>query len=532
MSTEAVSHPSAAEQVVPGNDAARQEWFRDLGFGLFIHWSLDSQLGAEISHSMVGADSDYLRRFVEELPATFDPRDFDPRRWAVLARLCGVRYVVFTTKHHNGFCMFRTDSTDFGIANTAFERDITGELVAALREQGLAVGFYFSPDDFHWLYRNGLPIQRGIPQVQPAANPGLMRLAQQQVTELLTGYGDIDLMFYDGEADELRELTWATSPHTLVTRGSIRTPEQYVPGAILDEPWEANMTMGTSWPYKPTNETYKSGGRLIRTLIETRAKGGNFLLNVGPDPLGRIPVEQEARLREIALWMFVNRAAIEAVRPWILTNEGDVWFTRNRHTGAVYAAVCGDQPWRYGSWNELTLRSVRATAQTRVRVLGQNDRELEYQPDVVPQTSWEQRDDGLHIRAMRAQRLYTDRTWPNPVVLELTGVEAALEPPRLTIVEAQWHPGAQAVVCRVDVGSLGDQRLAQLFCEYQDVTGLDRSESSSTWTQTGARPVTEPGVTTVDVAPVRRGHTNEIRPCIAHPLLTVRGASLRVHVPD
>jgi alpha-L-fucosidase len=414
-----------AAPVPAGNRPERLEWFRDAGFGLFIHWSLDSQLGAVISHSLVGADADYVRRFFVDLPRTFYPYKFQPRDWAVLAKLAGFRYVVFTTKHHSGFCMYDTRTTPFGIMNTPFRRDITAELVTAFREQGIAPGFYFSPDDFWFLHQNGRRIERNTDAVNPDKYPALLEYDKRQLGELLTRYGAIDVMFLDGPAEGLREECWRLQPEIVVTRGAMETPEQFVPGEPIEGPWESCLTMGTQWQYKPTNEEYKSGTKLIELLIETRAKGGNLLLNIGPKPDGELPIEQEARLREIALWMFVNGEAIYGVRPWITTNEGNIWFTRKKGENTVYAFVTGPR-WPHGEWRELKLRSVRATAATRVSILSQSDEVLEYHPEVVPKTTWRQSEDGLHIRAMRAQRLYNDRTWPNPVVLKITEAEPGL----------------------------------------------------------------------------------------------------------
>src|SRR6202012_3230683 len=132
------------------------------------------------------------------------------------------------------------------------------------------------------------------------------------------------------------------------------------PGMPLPGAWETCMTMGTSWQYQPQNEHYKSGGELIRMLIQTRAKGGNFLLNVGPKPNGELPIEQEERLREIALWMFVNGEAIYGVRPWIITNEQTTWFTKKKTEDTIYAIVT--DPWKRGEWKDIVLRSARATA--------------------------------------------------------------------------------------------------------------------------------------------------------------------------
>jgi alpha-L-fucosidase len=420
----AVKLPLFAQE---GNHPDRLEWFRDQGFGLFIHWGVDSQLGSVISHSLVGASEDYRRRFFEDLPKTFNPRKFDPQDWAVLAKLAGVRYVVFTAKHHSGFCMFRTATTNFGISETPFHRDITADILNAFRAQGIAPGIYFSPDDFHWLHEHGITIQRGVHEVSPESNADLLAYDQAQVKELLTHYGPVKVMFFDGPAHGLTELAWRLQPEIVVTRGALQTPEQYVPGKPLQGAWESNLTMGTQWQYKPTNEVYKSGTELITTLVETRAKGGNLLLNVGPKPDGELPIEQEARLREIALWMFVNGEAIYSVRPWIITNENDVWFTKKKDANTVYAIVASKERWKYGEWKDFTFHSLRAGSETQVSVLGQNDRVLEYRPDVIPKTTWEQRADGFHIRAMHAQRLYNNREWPNPIVLKITAVEPAMK---------------------------------------------------------------------------------------------------------
>jgi alpha-L-fucosidase len=420
----AVKLPLFAQEA---NHPDRLEWFRDQGFGLFIHWGVDSQLGSVISHSLVGASEDYRRRFFEDLPKTFNPRKFDPQDWAVLAKLAGVRYVVFTAKHHSGFCMFRTATTNFGISDTPFHRDITADVLNAFRAQGIAPGIYFSPDDFHWLHEHGITIQRGVSEVSPENNADLLAYDQAQVKELLTHYGPVKVMFFDGPAHGLTELAWKLQPDIVVTRGALQTPEQYVPGVPLKGAWESNLTMGTQWQYKPTNEVYKSGTELITTLVETRAKGGNLLLNVGPKPDGELPIEQEARLREIALWMFVNGEAIYAVRPWIITNENDVWFTKKKDANTVYAIVASKERWKYGEWKEFTLRSVRAGSQTQVSVLGQSDRVIEYRPDAIPKTTWQQRAVGLHIRAMHAQRLYNNREWPNPIVLKITNVQPAMK---------------------------------------------------------------------------------------------------------
>jgi alpha-L-fucosidase len=513
------------------NKPERLEWFRDQGFGLFIHWSLDSQLGSVISHSMVGASDDYNRRFIEELPRTFNPRKFHPDDWAALAKLAGIRYVVFTAKHHSGFSMWPTRTNDFSIAHTPFKRDLTREILDSFRAQGIAPGLYFSPDDFWWLVKNGKNVQRRIPDVIPANNPGLMELDRAQIRELYTNYGPVDVFFIDGPPEGLRDLAWDLQPDTVVTRGAIFTPEQVIPGVPLDVAWEACLTMGTQWQYKPTNDAYKTGGQLISLLIETRAKGGNLLLNVGPKPDGELPIEQEERLREVALWMFVNSECIYGVRPWVITNEGDVWFTKQKDANTVYAIVKTKDRWPYGTWRDFTFKSLRATDKTEVTVLGQNGEVLEYQPDIIPRSTWKQDGDGLHVRAMRAQRLYNDRKWPNPVVLKITHVEPAFTPPVVETLRPTWNPATGMAKLTGAIRELEDSSSLETGFEYRDTTGLDLTERHGSWQATPLTSRNAAGEFTHELTGLVSGHTYDVRAVVKHPLLTLYGADLQLRVP-
>jgi alpha-L-fucosidase len=184
-------------------------------------------------------------------------------------------------------------------------------------------------------------------------------------------------------------------PNIVVTRGALVTPELSVPSSGLPGAWEASITMGTAWQYQPDNEIYKSGHELIRLLFQTRAKGGNLLLNIGPKPNGELAIEQENRLREIGLWMFVNSEAIYGVRPWIVPyetiGEGDrVWFTQGkttaRSTRSSIPIRCGNAG--RGASSRCTLS--RSTAKTTISVLGQDDQTLEYKPGVVPKSTFDQ----------------------------------------------------------------------------------------------------------------------------------------------
>jgi len=517
-----------------GNQPERLEWFRDAGFGLFIHWSVDSQLGSVISHSLAGASTDYRERYFRDLPKTFNPRKFNPEDWAALAKLAGIKYVVFTTKHHNGFTMYPSKTTEFGLQATPFRRDINGEIMKAFRDQGIAPGYYFSPDDFLWLHKKGIPIQRNVPEVAPANVPGLMDLDKAQLRELLGNYGPIDVIFFDGPAEGLRELAWQMQPNIVVTRGAIATPEQYVPGARIEGAWESCITMGTQWQYKPTNDLYKPGGELIALLIETRAKGGNLLLNVGPKPDGELPIEQEERLREVALWMFINGEMIYGVRPWIVPSEkaaGETyWFTKKKDADVVYVAVRPDARWKYGEWKDIVLRSVKLEAGGKVEVLGQSGEVLEYQPKVTPKTTWRQAADGLHIRAMRAQRLYNDRKWPNPMVLKITGAKPAFAPPEVSEAKWRWDAARKVAVLEAELKGLSNQGALETAFEYRSVKGLDLTERAGAFTRTPLVRRTAPGRFTAEV-PWKPGDVMEFRAVVRHPLLETFSIEQRANVP-
>jgi len=402
----------------------REQWFMDAGFGMFIHWSMDSQLGAVISHSMAGASEDYLDRFVNELPKSFNPKKFNPEEWAVLAKLAGMKYVVFTTKHHSGFCMWNTKTTGFNVMNTPFKRDITREIFDAFRKQGIAIGIYFSPEDFNYLYENKIPIGRlQHPMHYPKNNPGLMELDKAQIKELLTNYGKIDVLFFDGPAEGLKEYAWQLQPGVVVTRGQMQTPEQKLPDKPMPGPWEACFTMGTDWQYKPTNDPHKTGTEIINMLIEIRAKGGNLLMNIGPKPDGEIQIEQEALLREVALWNFVNLEAIHDIRPWEIIKEGNIWFTKSKDAKAVYAFIPSGKEWPYGSRKEFLLKTLDATPDTRVSIVGYASELLEYKEGFDAKIYFQPTKMGLLISAVNGHRLYTNNQWPNPVVLKIENVK-------------------------------------------------------------------------------------------------------------
>jgi alpha-L-fucosidase len=521
----AATPTSRAAEGPAGNQPPRLEWFRDLGFGIFIHWSVDSQIGSVISHSLVGADAAYRQRFFETLPRSFNPTRYRPEEWASLIRLAGARYVVFTAKHHSGFAMYDTRTTRFGIMSTPYGKDVTAELIKALRAEGLAVGLYFSPDDFYWLHTHGKTIARAPHKgVTPQENPGLLEYDRAQVRELMSAYGPIDIVFLDGPAEGLRELVWEMQPTAVVTRGAMETPEQGIPGLPLDRPWEACITMGTAWQYKPTHETYKSGTELIELLIETRAKGGNLLLNIGPKPDGELAIEQQERLRELALWNFAFGESLQAVRPWVVTNEGDVWFTRKRGEDTVYALVTKVGNWQMGERRTFTLRSVKATARTTVGILGQTGEVLEYRPDVDPRPSWRQEADGLHLTVTLAQRYYDDRHWPDPVVMKLTGVEPALTPPVVETLDALAGEASGSAVMRARLEDLGNASAVEVGFQYRRKKRTEELyEKGEAWRDTALVARSVPGEFTARVDGLGAANDYEFRAVVKHPLITVFG---------
>lgn len=514
------------------NAPAAVELFRDRGLGLFIHWSVDGSLGGVISHSLVGASPDYQKRFFETLPSYFNPDHYAPDDMARLAKLAGFRYVMFTAKHHAGFCMWNTQTTEFNVMHTPYGKDVMGDLITAFRKQGIAIGIYFSPDDFWWLYQHHITINRHVKGVYPQDLPEFMAYTKRQLKELLTNYGLIDYFFFDGPAEQLVDYAWQLQPNLVITRGVMETPEQYTPGIALPGAWEGNLTMGTEWPWKATNEHYKSGTELIDTLIETRAKGGNLLLNIGPKPDGTVPEEQDARLREMALWNFVNGESIHDVRPWVITNENNIWLTKNKDANTVYAFITREPHWRLGDAKTITLRSVKATPQTKVSVLGQSDEMVEYKPGVDPKTSFKQDTGGLHITAYRAQRLYTDRSWPNPIVVKLTNVAPAMQPPQVTTLDAAWNPADRTAALHGDLTNKGDAASLEVGFQYRlKKDGTDLSERTEPWVDLPQQPRDQNGKFDYLLKSLAPNQEYEFRAAAKHPLLTIYGQEKTFRTP-
>jgi alpha-L-fucosidase len=505
------------------NKPEREAWLRDAGFGMFIHWSMDSQLGTVISHSLVGASDDYTKRYFEELPQTFDPNHADPDRWARLAKLAGMKYMVFTTKHHSGFCMWDTKTTDFSIMKTPYGKDMVADYVAACRKYGLGVGLYFSPEDFYFLHQEGELIKRGENgERSKEGNERYIALAKAQLTELMTNYGTIDILFFDGKKnfliDALKPLSWKLNPDVLITRGEIETPEQHLLGVSSDRVWEACMTMGTQWQFKPTNEEYKPASQVIQLLTETRAQGGALLLNIGPNAFGEVPFEQERNLTELAAWYFVNREAVDKVEPWPVSDEDDIWLAKAKGENTVYATIFGQGDWPRGERRDFLLQSIMATDETSVSVLGQSDKWVEYMPDVDATSRFQQTEEGLSLSVVRAQRIYNNHQWPNAIVIKLENVTPALSPPIVTTQEAGASGKLQG-----ELHALGDDDKLEVGFYYRlKPKTLNGITTDAGWQAVPADNMDKPGIFEAALPDVPKG-VYQFRAYAAHDKITIKG---------
>jgi alpha-L-fucosidase len=320
--------------------AERMAWWREARFGLFLHWGLYSILAGEWMGRTDYAE--WIRnnahiplKVYDRLVQRFNPTKFDADAWVGMAKDAGMKYVTLTTKHHDGFCLFDNRLTTFCVRSTPFKRDICKEMAAASARAGLHQCWYHSIMDWH--HPDYLPRRDWEAATRPVDGAQYARYVQYlhgSVEQLLRHYGDVGVMWYDGNWEStwthemgraLYDLCRKLQPNVLVNNrvdgwsqvpitdplGDFRTPEQQVPATGLPGvDWESCITMNGNWGYNAADHDFKSTAQLVGLLVETASKGGNLLLNVGPKADGTFPDESVERLAGIGRWMHVNGDAI------------------------------------------------------------------------------------------------------------------------------------------------------------------------------------------------------------------------------
>jgi alpha-L-fucosidase len=387
-----------------------EEW-QDIKFGLLMHWGTYSQWGIVESWSLCPEDWGWCERRMgtnpqcfftykqeyENLKLTFNPVGFEPERWAEAAYRAGMKYVVFTTKHHDGFSMWDTDYTDYRITSplVPFHRnpraDVTRAIFDEFRAKGIWAGVYFSKADwnspYYW-HPYWPPFDRNVnydPAVYPEKWENFVQFTHNQIMELMTEYGDIRILWLDGgwvqkmtpeqikaaylrqieqypsgfiksrivnqdiRMDELVKRAREKQPGLIVVDRAVEgpnqnylTPENYVPGLHLGVPWESCIISGGSWSWIP-DPNYLTPRQVVQTLVDIVAKGGNLLLNIAPGPDGRWDPAAYTMLEGVGKWMDVNSEAIYKTRPFAPFVVDNVRFTRRRDTQMVYAIVLPEE---------------------------------------------------------------------------------------------------------------------------------------------------------------------------------------------
>jgi alpha-L-fucosidase len=329
---------------------ARMEWFREARFGMFIHWGLYSVPAGEWKGKPYKGIAEWIQNHAEipvaeyaPLKDQFNPVNYDPEAWVKLAKDAGMKYLVITSKHHDGFCLWDSKLTDWDIASTPYKKDLLEPLAEACRRHGLKFCLYHSIMDWHhpdWGTKKPWRGNADNPSPDMDAYTAYMK---GQLKELLTEYGDVGILWFDGEWEkawthergkDLDDYVRSLQPDIIVNnrvdkgrkgmegmskdekfRGDYGTPEQQIPARGLPGiDWESCMTMNGTWGYSNLDHDWKSSTKLIRNLVDIASKGGNYLLNVGPTAAGEIPAPSVERLEAIGDWMAVNAESIHGTQ--------------------------------------------------------------------------------------------------------------------------------------------------------------------------------------------------------------------------
>lgn len=428
LSTSAFSQHHS-DRYVPETDPLvleKLEQWQDLKFGLLMHWGPYSQWGIVESWSICSEDEGWCRRKndnyteykkeYENLRKTFNPVNFNPAKWAVAAGEAGMKYVVFTTKHHDGFCMFDSGHTNYKITDesTPFhtnpKSNITKEIFDAFRAEGLWTGAYFSKPDWHseyyWWPNFATPDRNVNYSVNnyPERWEKFVRFTHAQIMELMTGYGRVDILWLDGgwvkkrSPEEVRKAyeTMNIEKPTRVQNQDIRmdelvagarekqpglivvdravygknqnylTPENTVPDEALPYPWESCIISGGGWSWTP-DAKYMSGRKAVHMLVDIVAKGGNLLLNIAPRPDGEWDDGAYRLLEEIGAWMDINSEAVYGTRATEPYKEDKICYT-SKGEDIVYAVYLTDEGEHIP--REITLSGIQVPGRSEIEMLG------------------------------------------------------------------------------------------------------------------------------------------------------------------
>ena len=406
-----------------GDDKVKEslEKWQDYKFGLLMHWGTYSRWGVVESWSLCPEDEDWCKRkgndynkYVkdyENLQNTFNPTDFAPDKWAKAGKNAGMKYMIFTTKHHDGFCMFDTKTTDYKITSDECpyhkndDADVLKACFDAFRAEGFSVGAYFSKPDWHnddywWKY---FPVYDRNPNYDinkyPKKWDNFVKFTHKQIDELMTNYGKVDILWLDGgwvncvdapepsakfkqvnhqsqdiKMQEIAKNARNKQPGILIVDRAVEgpfqdylTPENTIPDEPLGVPWETNLVSGGGYSYTP-NAKYKAGKEVIKILIDIVAKGGNLLLNIAPSPLGDYDEAAYKMLNQIGNWMNVNGNCIYNTRSVTPYKQDNIYFTHSRFDGILYAIYIRDEE---PIPDEVVINNFKLKA-TEIGILGTN----------------------------------------------------------------------------------------------------------------------------------------------------------------